>query len=105
MTFVASTGDAAHSGGLSGLSPNVVAAGGTEPSDGFTGQLPVGDGLERLGRRTPQVESQPTYQNGVVTQSAPELRTDPDVAFDADPSTGVSDLRFVQQRDHQSHGR
>ena len=34
-------------------------------------------------------ESQPSYQKGVVTQST-AFRTSPDVAYDADPHTGVS---------------
>src|SRR5262249_4027173 len=34
-------------------------------------------------------EAQPSYQNGVVTQSTTR-RTAPDVAYDADPNTGFS---------------
>src|SRR5262249_50184510 len=35
-----------------------------------------------------QYETQPSWQNGVVTQSS-TMRGMPDVAFDADPNTGV----------------
>jgi subtilase family serine protease len=35
------------------------------------------------------VENQPNYQNGAVTQSS-NRRTNPDVAYDADPATGFS---------------
>ena len=48
-------------------------------------------------------ESQPAYQNGVVTQST-TMRTDPDVSYDADPNTGFPGLRFLQQRHDDALG-
>jgi hypothetical protein len=41
------------------------------------------------GGSVSQFESQPTYQNGVVTQSTTN-RAVPDVSFDADPNSGVA---------------
>src|SRR5205807_7791047 len=53
---------------------------------------PSGDSIKESGwngsgGRISSVESQPAYQNGLVTQSR-TLRTNPDVAYDADPNTG-----------------
>ena len=50
-------------------------------------QHPQRIGLERQRRRHQRRRVQPSYQNGVVTQSTTK-RTNPDVAYDADPNTG-----------------
>jgi hypothetical protein len=89
MTFVASTGDNGTPGGYPALSPNVLAVGGTRlllgSGSSYAGELAwsgSGGGISTL-------ESQPAYQSGVVTQSTAQ-RTIPDVAFDADPRSGVA---------------
>ncbi|HEV2969166.1 MAG TPA: Ig-like domain-containing protein [Pirellulales bacterium] len=97
MTFLASTGDKGQPGEYPAFSPNVVAVGGTtlsvdangnripQPGDGGTGE----SGWSGSGGGISGFESQPAFQNGVVTQSS-TMRETPDVAFDAGPSSGVS---------------
>jgi subtilase family serine protease len=89
VTFVASSGDAGAPALYPAVSRNVLAVGGTTlriDSEGHylgeTGWSGSGGGLSRY-------ESQPSYQHGVVTQSGTQ-RGSPDVAFDADPNSGVA---------------
>jgi hypothetical protein len=89
VTFVASTGDSAEPGGYPAFSPNVVATGGTSLSIDSLGNYQSETGWSDSGGGISTVESQPSYQGGIVTQST-TARTTPDVAFDADPDTGVS---------------
>ena len=88
VTFLASTGDAGEPGGYPAYSPNVVAVGGTTASIDTLGNYDTETGWSGSGGGISQFETQPAYQNGVVTQSLTQ-RTIPDVAFDADPLTGV----------------
>ncbi|HEV3416877.1 MAG TPA: dockerin type I domain-containing protein [Pirellulales bacterium] len=97
-TFVAATGDSGQPGFYPAFSPNVLAVGGTtlsvdangnrvpQPGDGGTGE----SGWSGSGGGISTLEPQPSYQNGVVTQFSSTQRTIPDVAFDANPNTGVS---------------
>jgi hypothetical protein len=97
VTFVASAGDDGWPGGYPAYSPNVLAVGGTtlvlnadntirsevawsQGSDTQNKQLATGGG-------TSQFETEPPYQDGVQITG---LRTMPDVAFVADPNTGVT---------------
>ncbi len=89
VTFVASTGDDGEPGGYPAYSPNVVATGGTSLSINSVGGYESESGWSGSGGGISRFEPQPSYQNGVVTQSTTN-RTIPDVAFDADPSTGVA---------------
>ncbi len=106
VTFVASSGDngAYGDGGRTktvdypAASPNVVAVGGTTLTVSSTGtylsETAWGDGTSSgndggSGGGISTIEAQPSYQTGVVTQSTTK-RTVPDVAFDADPNSGVS---------------
>jgi subtilase family serine protease len=89
VTFVASTGDSGAPTQYPAASPNVLAVGGTTLTlnsssiyVGETGWSGSGGGLSAYAH-------QPAYQQGVVTQSS-TARGNPDVAFDADPSTGVA---------------
>ncbi len=70
------------------MSPNVVAVGGTtlslDPQGNYAGEV----GWAGSGGGISTTEAQPAYQKGFVTQSTTR-RTIPDVAFDADPLTGV----------------
>lgn len=88
VTFVASTGDSGAPGGFPAYSANVLAVGGTTISVGASGNYLSESGWSGSGGGISQYEAQPTYQKGVVTQSTTN-RTIPDVAFDADPNTGV----------------
>ncbi|HUO06990.1 MAG TPA: Ig-like domain repeat protein [Phycisphaerae bacterium] len=89
VAFVASTGDSGRPGGYPAYSPNVVAVGGTSLSTNSVGTYQSESAWSGSGGGISTVESQPSYQKGVVTQSTTR-RTIPDVAFDADPSTGVA---------------
>jgi subtilase family serine protease len=98
VTFVAASGDSGASPEWPGVSPNVVGVGGTTLSLTSTGawSSETGWGKGSLssyyggsGGGISAYESQPGYQKGVVTQSTTR-RTSPDVAYNADPSTGVS---------------
>ena len=96
VTFFASSGDSGAPPSYPAISPNVVAVGGTTlsgldsagdyTSASETGWSGSGGGLS--GGTTAQgFESQPSYQQGVVTQSS-TVRANPDVAYNADSSTG-----------------
>ncbi len=89
ITFVASTGDAGSPSEYPAFSPNVLGVGGTtlslDASDNYSGESAWGGS----GGGISQFEGQPAYQHGVVTQSS-TMRTLPDVAFDANSSSGVA---------------
>jgi subtilase family serine protease len=89
VTFVASTGDSGVPAGYPAYSPNVLATGGTSLSVNSLGGYQSEIGWSGSGGGISQVESKPSYQNSVSTGSN-SFRTTPDVAFDADPRTGVS---------------
>ncbi len=89
VTFLASTGDSGAPGGYPAYSPNVVAVGGTTLTLDASNNIASETGWSGGGGGISQYESQPSYQNGVVTQSTTQ-RTTPDVALVADPSTGVA---------------
>jgi hypothetical protein len=65
-----------------------VAVGGTSLTLNSQGNYLSESGWSGSGGGISPYESQPAYQNGVVTQSSTH-RTAPDIAFDANPSTGV----------------
>ena len=88
VTYVASTGDDGAPGGYPAYSPNVLAVGGTSLSTDSSGDYLGETAWSGSGGGISTVEAQPSYQAGVVTQSS-TARTIPDVAFDADPNTGV----------------
>ena len=90
VTFLASTGDNGSPGGYPAYSPNVVAVGGTtllnvDAAGDYAGE----NGWSGSGGGISSVESQPSYQTGVVTQSSTK-RTIPDVSMDADLASGVA---------------
>jgi uncharacterized delta-60 repeat protein len=88
VTFLASTGDYGSPGGYPAYSPNVVAVGGTTLNTDSSGNYLSETGWSGSGGGISAYETQPAFQKGVVTQSSAD-RTVPDVASDADPSTGV----------------
>jgi len=89
VTFLASTGDSGAPGGYPAYSPNVVAVGGTSLFIDSQGNYQSESGWSDGGGGISQYESQPAYQNGVVTQSTSQRAT-PDVSMNADPNTGVA---------------
>lgn len=106
VTFIASSGDNGAYGSpgstsatvdYPAASPNVLAVGGTrlsvDSSGGYLSESAWGSGTSSAsggsGGGISQYTSQPTYQHGVVTQSS-AARAVPDVAFLADPASGVA---------------
>jgi Dockerin type I domain/Bacterial Ig-like domain len=89
ITFLASTGDFGQPSGYPAFSPNVVGVGGTTLNVDGAGNILSESGWSGSGGSVSTMESQPSYQNGVVSSFSTTARTNPDVAFDADPNTGV----------------
>jgi hypothetical protein len=105
VTFIAASGDAGAYTSRSGMgvdwppaSPNVLAVGGTrltvDGSGNYVSESGWGNGASSYsqggsGGGISQYVAQPAYQKGVVTQTS-AYRAVPDVAFDADPSSGVA---------------
>jgi hypothetical protein len=87
VTFVTSSGDAGAPADYPAISPNVVAVGGTALHLGPGGSYVSESGWSGSGGGISTSEPQPAYQKGVVTQTS-AYRSNPDVAYDADPNTG-----------------
>jgi hypothetical protein len=87
VTFVASSGDSGSPASYPASSPNVVAVGGTTLKLDASNNILSETGWSGSGGGISSVESQPSYQSGVVTQSSTRRAT-PDVAYDANPNTG-----------------
>jgi subtilase family serine protease len=86
ITFIASSGDSGTVEWPS-VSPDVLAVGGTTLKLSSAGAILSEVGWAGAGGGLGQNEPEPAYQK--VVQSTGD-RTTPDVAFDADPTTGVS---------------
>jgi subtilase family serine protease len=91
ITFIASTGDSGSSGApqYPSVSSNVLAVGGTQLTLDSSGNYSSEIGWNGSGGGVSAYESQPSYQNGVVTQSSTR-RTVPDVAYDASSSSAFA---------------
>jgi hypothetical protein len=87
VTFLASSGDSGAPVSYPASSPNVVSVGGTTLSLNSSNNILSESGWGGSGGGISAVESQPSYQHGVVTQTS-SARANPDVAYDADPNTG-----------------
>jgi subtilase family serine protease len=88
VVYFASTGDAPGTQYPS-VSPNVVAVGGTTLSrNPITGNFSFENSWQDTGEGISQFESRPAYQNG-INSLVGDHRGVPDVAADANPSTGV----------------
>jgi|GEM_PF-375863 len=87
VTFFVSSGDSGAPATYPSVSPNVVAVGGTTLQMDAQGNILSESGWSGSGGGVSALEPQPSYQNGVVTQSA-TARTAPDVAYNADPNSG-----------------
>ena len=95
VTFFASSGDA-NSIGYPATSSHVVAVGGTNLSTDAAGDYLGESAWSAGGGGLSQVVVAPSYQNGLVINnglqqiSSNGMRAGPDVAYDADPNTGVA---------------
>jgi subtilase family serine protease len=96
ITFHASTGDdgayaCSNGGGVQApaSSPHVLAVGGTTLLDSTTGAYQAEEGWADSGGGISLLFSFPSYQNKVANTDS-EGRNLPDVAFDADPTTGAA---------------
>jgi subtilisin-like proprotein convertase family protein len=89
VTFIASTGDSGAPGEYPAFSPNVLAVGGTTLTLNASNNISGETGWAGSGGGISTQQPAPAYQAGIVTQST-VFRTIPDVAFDANPSTGAA---------------
>ncbi len=80
--FVASSGDTGAPASYPSASPNVLSVGGTELTLGTNNLYPTETGWAGSGGGPSAVETQPSYQSGVVTQTS-TARATPDVAYNA----------------------
>src|SRR5205814_1976529 len=80
------SGDAGAPTSYPSASPNVLSVGGTTLTLN-SGNWGTESGWSGSGGGISAYELQPSYQNGIVTQSSTK-RTNPDVAYDSNPSTG-----------------
>lgn len=88
VTFVSASGDDGAPAEWPSVSPNVVAVGGTTLTVDSSGNYVSETGWSGSGGGVSKYESKPSYESS-VTLSATK-RTNPDVAYDADPSSGVA---------------
>jgi hypothetical protein len=88
VAFVAASGDHGAPVLYPSVSPDVLAVGGTSLYLNSSGNYASESAWTGSGGGLSQYESQPSFQNGVVTQST-KFRTTPDVSYDANPSTGL----------------
>ena len=71
------------------MSPNVVAVGGTFLTVDSNNNYVRESGWSSGGGGVSYIETKPSYQQGLVTQTSTN-RTVPDVAMDSDPNSGVA---------------
>jgi hypothetical protein len=84
---VVSSGDNGHPGSYPADSPWVVAVGGTTLSLAADGSVISEADWDQSGGGQSWVEPEPSFQDGVQHSGKRQM---PDVAFDADPATGVA---------------
>ncbi|HEV2968666.1 MAG TPA: S53 family peptidase [Pirellulales bacterium] len=85
VTFVASSGDSGAPASWPSISSNVVAVGGTTLSLGSGGSYGSEKGWSGSGGGFSPYESEPSFQRGFQNTGH---RSNPDVAYDADPYSG-----------------
>jgi subtilase family serine protease len=102
ITFLEATGDngstglGTGAGGFASYLSNVVAVGGTSLTVSSGGAYSSESGWSGSGGGLSRDEAQPAYQAGVTIHSGSSVvnsqgkRANPDVSFDANPSTGIS---------------
>jgi hypothetical protein len=89
VTFVASSGDSGAPPIYPAVSPNVLAVGGTNLTVDSLGDYVSETAWSGSGGGISAYEPQPSYQQGVVTQSLTQ-RTNPDVAYAANSASGFA---------------
>jgi len=87
VTFCASSGDSGHGAQNPASSPYIVAVGGTTLKLNTNNTWKSETAWNGSGGGTSKYEAEPSYQTGVQTTGK---RGIPDVAWDANPSTGVA---------------
>ena len=87
VTFLAASGDQGSPGYYPAYSPNVVAVGGTTLNLNENNSIQSETAWSGSGGGISQYETEPAYQEQVQSTGK---RTIPDVAWDADPNTGVA---------------
>ena len=99
ITFLAASGDSGAAGGPEwpSVTPSVVAVGGTTLNVSFSGRYESETAWVDSGGGLSRYEGEPGYQRSVQVTGK---RSTPDVAFDADPDTGVA----VYQTFFGNHG-
>jgi hypothetical protein len=88
VTFFAAAGNSGGPGVYPAYSPNVTAVGGTTLTLNGSNNIISETAWSGSGGGVSQYQAKPSWQNGVANQSATH-RVMPDVAFDANPNTGV----------------
>ena len=89
ITYTASSGDSGAGVIWPAASPNVVAVGGTTLNTDAAGNVLSQSAWSGSGGGVSAYESVPTFQSGWIPSGSTK-RGVPDVAYDADPTTGVS---------------
>ncbi len=87
VTFLASSGDSGGPAGWPAVSPNVVAVGGTTLSLTSSATRSTETAWSGSSGSFSLYESEPSFQAGVQSSGR---RSAPDVAYDANPNTGVA---------------
>ena len=90
VTFFASSGDSGNGIIYPSASPNVVSVGGTTLNLDSSGNLVSETAWSGSGGGISKYESEPTYQSNFPIPNTGGLRGNPDVSYDADPSSGVA---------------
>ena len=89
IVYFAASGDTGGATIYPGVSPNVVAAGGTRINRNGAGAFVSETGWSGSGGGPSKYESRPAYQD-IIQTIVGGARGVPDYSFDADPSSGVS---------------
>jgi len=87
ITFVVASGDAGAPAEWPAVSPNVLAVGGTTLNVSTSGTYISESAWSDSGGGYSRYESEPSYQSSVQSS---KTRSNPDVAYDASPSTGFA---------------
>ncbi len=91
--FFASSGDDGTGASWPASSPNVIGVGGTSLSLNLNGTLKKQTAWSGSGGGISAYEKEPSFQSGYNIPKAGGMRAIPDVAYDADPSSGFPVVR------------
>src|SRR5262249_13558120 len=89
VAFFAASGDTGGKTIWPGVSPNVISSGGTTVNRNIDSSFASETAWNSGGGGSSKYEQRPAYQN-VIRVTVGSKRGTPDLAFDADPNTGVS---------------